>query len=172
MKNTKRISRNALLFTLAITLSWLESLLPSFVPIPGIKPGLSNIVTMYALFFTGVPDAFSIVILKSMFVMLTRGLSGGMLSLCGGLVSAVIMLLLRRAGSSNGFISVMGAVFHNLGQFAGAMIFLSTPMIWLYIPVLVISGIIMGILTGTILTLVLPAVKRVDPNITESSKNA
>lgn len=163
MKISQKIARTAILFALAMALSWLEGLLPSFIPVPGIKLGLSNIVTMYALFFSGAPAAFTVALLKSLFVMLTRGFSGGLLSLCGGLVSVGIMLIFRHMNSGYGFVSVMGAVFHNLGQFAGSMLFLKTPMIWMYIPVLIISGIIMGILTGTVLTLVLPAVRKIDP---------
>ncbi len=174
MKTSQKIARTAILFALAMALSWLESLLPSFIPVPGIKLGLSNIVTMYSLFFSGAPAAFAVAILKSLFVMLTRGFSGGLLSLCGGLVSVGIMLVFLKAGSSKGFVSVTGAVFHNLGQLAGAMLFLQTPVIWMYIPVLIISGIIMGIVTGALLTLTLPAVRRVDPqdDSTENTNNS
>ena len=81
--------RLALLFAAAMALSWLEGLLPAFVPVPGIKLGLSNVVTMYTLFFVGWPSAVVLAVLKGGFEMLTRGLTAGLLSAAGGLLSVL-----------------------------------------------------------------------------------
>ncbi len=157
---TKKTVLTAMLFAVSIVLSWFEGLLPSFFPVPGIKLGLSNVVTMYALFFVNAPTAIVIALLKSGFVMLTRGVTAGFLSLGGGILSVGVMALCTKLGGSVGFASILGAVFHNIGQLAAAGLILSAPFLWYYIPILVLSGIVMGALTGAVLRLVLPAVSK------------
>ena len=89
---TKTLTRTALLFALSIIMAYLEHLIPPlpFAP-PGVKLGLSNIITMYTLFFIGIPQALIIAILKAGFVLLTRGTIAAILSLLGGLASVLIM---------------------------------------------------------------------------------
>lgn len=156
----RRAARMGLLFALAITLSFLESLIPPLAPVPGIKLGLSNIVTMYAVFVLGSRSACIVAALKAVFTLLTRGAVAAALSLCGGLLSvAVMLLLLRLCGrkASYGAVSMAGAVFHNLGQLAAAAALLRMgSVLWYYLPVLVASGIGMGLLTSVLLRAVLP----------------
>jgi heptaprenyl diphosphate synthase len=156
-----RTAFSGLLLAMAIALSALEGMLP---PLPvGIKPGLSNIVTMYAVFFLGARQALLIAFLKSSFVFLTRGVTGAFLSLLGGFLSVGVMLLLRRVhGLSNVFISIGGAVFHNLGQLFGAVLLLKSTYTLYYAPILILSGIGMGLLTGVLLRFVMPCLDRID----------
>ena len=87
-----RVARMGLLFALALALSFFESTLSGWIPVPGIKLGLSNIVTMYCLFCLGWREAYTLTALKSLFVLLVRGMVGAALSLSGGLLSVTVML--------------------------------------------------------------------------------
>ena len=103
---------------------------------PGVKFGLSNIAVMYALFFLSKGQAYSIAVLKSLFVAMTRGMIAGILSLSGGILSLTVMLILMvlfRDKASYAVISISGAIAHNLGQFV-AISFIYTGMyLWAYL---------------------------------------
>ncbi|MFA9381059.1 MAG: Gx transporter family protein, partial [Acetanaerobacterium sp.] len=131
-----------------------------FLP-AGVKPGLSNIITMYAVFFMGYGEAFSIAVLKSLFVLLTRGATAAFLSASGGLFSVLVMLLLLLPKRKLSYlsISVFGSVTHNLAQLAAVSLILGNDALF-YAPVLVISGVAMGVVTGMLLRAVLPALGR------------
>lgn len=163
---TRRIALLGMLFALAIVLSILENLLPVPTAIPGIRLGMSNIVVMFALFNIQKRDALAIVVLKSVFVLITRGTIAGVLSLCGGLFSLGIMILLLFLFADKItylVISIAGAVFHNIGQIAAASIILQT-LLWVYLPVLLISGIITGFATSILLKLISPVFLRLRLN--------
>lgn len=94
-RKVKRLALMGLLFALAMALSFLESLLPALPMLPpGIRLGLSNIVTMYALFVLGPVSGYTIAVLKSLFVLLTRGAVAAAMSASGGIASVTVMLLL------------------------------------------------------------------------------
>lgn len=153
-----------LLFAVALVLSLVENMLPlPPMAVPGVKFGLSNIVVMYILFFIGARQAYTIAILKSLFVFLTRGFIASMLSFSGGILSItfmLLMLMLLKEKSSYLGISVVGAISHNIGQFLVVTFVLVGASIWAYLPVLLISGIIAGVMTATMLRIFLPALKR------------
>ena len=158
------IAFNGLMLSLALALSFLESLLPvlPFLPV-GVKLGLSNIVVMYCLFFGGVKQSISVCFLKSVFVMLMRGPVGGALSFAGGLLSVAVMALLKRIGGlSNGTLSIFGAVSHNIGQLVLASLILKSVYTFYYLPVMILSGVLMGVITGILLKLVMPYLQHVD----------
>ncbi len=153
-----------LLFALSVVLSLVEASFSGLVPIPGIKLGLSNIVTMYCLFCMGKREAFMLAALKAFFVLLTRGLVGAGLSLSGGLLSVAAMLLLKKLGNdrlSHTFLSIAGGVFHNIGQIAAAALILESSAVFYYLPVLMVSGVGMGLLTGMLLRQLLPHLNRI-----------
>ena len=117
-----------MLFALSMALSFLESMLtPFFGLMPAMKLGLSNIVVMYAVLFLNRRSALYLVLLKALFALLTRGVTAGFLSLCGGALSlAVFCLLLALPFTITGYIfSVSGALAHNCGQLLGAAALLS-----------------------------------------------
>ena len=163
-KSQNQIKRTALiglLFALAVILSLVESLVPIPAPV-GVRLGLSNIVVMYSLFFLRGRDALIVAILKSFFVMMTRGTIAGLLSLCGGLFSLGIMMLFLfvfRKRVSFLIISVFGALFHNLGQILAGSIILGSAL-WYYFPVLIFSGLIAGIATSFLLKVSIPALEK------------
>lgn len=156
----KRLSLLGILLALALGLSYLESLIPLPTPLPGIKLGLSNTVTMFCLFFLGGAPAFVIAALKSAFALLTRGVTAGLLSAAGGALSVGAMLLLRRCRASIGMTSIAGAVAHNMGQLALASLMLKSDLALWYAPALILSGVVMGLVTGAVLRLLLPALRR------------
>ncbi len=158
----KKVAFLGLLFALALVLSFVESAIPvsGFLP-AGVKPGLSNIVTMYAVFFLGYGEAFSIAVLKSLFVFITRGATAAFLSVSGGVFSVLLMLLLLLLKRKLSYlvISMFGSVAHNLAQLLAASVLLGSDALY-YAPVLVVSGVLMGVLTGILLRAVLPALGR------------
>ena len=133
------------------------------VPVPGVKLGLSNIVTMYCLFCLGWREAYSLAALKSLFVLLTRGPVGAAMSFAGGLVSVTAMLLLRALPKkpSELFTSICGGLMHNAGQLVMAVLLLNGAVLY-YFPVLALGGVAMGALTGLLLRLLRPHFK---PNL-------
>lgn len=162
-----RASRTALLgilFALSLVLSFFESAFAGLIPIPGFKPGLSNIVVMYCLFFLGSREAYILAILKAAFVLMTRGWVGACMSLSGGLVSVTVMLVLYLCKRKDDlFCSVCGGLAHNVGQLLMASLVLKSNAVFYYFPVLAIAGIGMGILTGMVLRYLRPHFERLFP---------
>ena len=158
---TKRLALTGLLFAIALMLSLVESSLPPLIiTIPGIKIGLSNIIVMYSLFFLGKREAYMIAILKAIFVFVIRGPISAILSLCGGVLSVSIMLMLMLILSKKAsylIISITGAVFHNIGQLITVSIIYVNIYTLAFLPALLISAVISGSLTTVLLRLALPA---------------
>ncbi len=163
MGKTKKVVLTAILFAVALVLSIVESLIPSIpIPAPGIKFGLANIVVMYSLFFLGKSTAFTIVILKALFAVITRGAVAGFLSFTGGMFSILIMIILLfifKDKISYLILSIFGAVFHNIGQFTAISVIYIGMNLWFYLPALLIFGIIAGLVTSILLKFILPALK-------------
>ncbi|MBR3870835.1 MAG: Gx transporter family protein [Clostridia bacterium] len=159
MNKTYKTSVCGILFGLAITFSYVESLVPSS-GIPGVKLGLSNIVTMFALEIMGFPYAFGIVVSKGMFAMITRGFSGGVISLAGGLLSLFVMYIVSKCKSYM-LLGISGGISHNLGQICAASLLMGTSDVFWYLPYLVLSGFVMGTVTAITLKSVMPHVKGV-----------
>ncbi len=156
-------SRAALLGILtaeALALSFLEGLIP---PIPGMppgaKPGLSNIITMFTVYSVGWQEALVITVLKAIFAALTRGVTAGLMSLSGGLLSTAALILLSKFSKDRfGYlgISVICAVIHNLGQLLVSFILLGSAAVFGYIPFLILFAVVTGALTGTVLKVTMP----------------
>ena len=149
MKKTNRLVLLAMLTAVAMILSYVESLLPS-VGIPGVKMGLANIAVIFALFRFGWKEAAALSVVRVVLVSLLFGSVGAMLySLAGAVLSLAVMALLRRIDRfSTVGISVAGGVAHNAGQILMAMLILQTKQLLGYLPVLAVSGIAGGVLTG------------------------
>ncbi|MBR4451363.1 MAG: Gx transporter family protein [Clostridia bacterium] len=164
MNNRNKIYRLALAAILcaqAIALSFIESLIPPlpFLP-PGAKPGLSNIVTMFAADCVGAAQAYTITVIKSLFVFITRGFTAAAMSLAGGLLSCTAMILLIKFSKERlGIIgiSVISALCHNAGQLIMSVFITGSDKTFYYAPFLAVFGVITGILTGIIFKAVLPA---------------
>ncbi len=161
---TYRIALTGLLGACAVALSYLESLLPTaaFLP-PGAKPGLSNLANMFAAEVLGPLPAFGIAFLKAGFAALTRGGTAGIMSLCGGIFSTAVMLLLFRKDRKLGYvgIGVISAVCHNLGQLCVAAAMVGNLSVLAYLPALLLFGVVAGALTGLICRAVSPMLRKV-----------
>ncbi len=163
LSKTRELTLTSILFAVALILSTVEMMLPP-VPlmVPGIKFGLSNIVVMYSLFFVGRTSALSIVLLKAGFVLLMRGLFAGFLSLSGGILSILVMIILLsifKEKISYLILSLFGAIFHNIGQFVAISLIMTNLYLWVYLPVLIVAGVIAGVVTATLLKVILPALQ-------------
>lgn len=160
MKQTRKIAYMGLMLAVIMVLTFIEHMLPPLPLLPpNVKLGLSNIVTMYCIFFLGKNEAFTLAVLKSGFVLLTRGPVAGLLSVTGGLLSVtVIALLLFIFKSRLSYLtaSISGAITHNVGQIVAVSFLMGTSMIFYYLPVLIVTGILMGVITGTMLKVLLP----------------
>lgn len=151
MKPTaKRIALVGLLVAAAFVLSWLESLLPMTASAPGVKLGIANIVTVFALYKLRAREAYLISIVRVLLASFAfSGLFAGLYALCGALLSLSVMLLLKKLGIFSVVgVSVAGGVCHNLGQIILACIVSMTPSLLYYLPVLCISGVVSGALVG------------------------
>jgi len=164
LNKTQMLVLTSLIFAAALVLAIVENMLPPLpIAVPGIKFGLSNIAVMYALFFLGKRQAYTIGLLKAVFVFVTRGGIAGLLSLSGGILSITVMILLMaifREKITYLIISIFGAVFHNIGQFIVITVIYTGMNMWAYLPVLLISGLAAGIVTSTLLKFIMPAFQR------------
>ncbi len=168
MKNkTYKIALFGMLSAVAITLSYLESLIPTaaFMP-PGAKLGFSNVATMFAASSLGLVSALAVTLIKAVFAGVTRGVTAFFMSLCGGMLSTVAMYLFFRYSKKTGYmvIGVVCAIMHNAGQLAVAVILAGNTAVFGYTPVLLVSGALTGAATGTVLRAVIPALEKVLKN--------
>ena len=151
VKGTRRITLLALLTAIALTIFMLEAQLPVLVPIQGVKLGLANIITVYAVFVLGPGDALLILCAR---VFLGAVFSGQMMTLLysmgGGLLAWLAMVGLRKLLTRKQIwlCSPVAAVFHNLGQLLVAAGVMKTWAVMAYLPYLLLSGIITGLFTG------------------------
>ena len=154
MKNNKTrcVAEYGLLVALALILSYLEAQLPMFFAVPGMKLGLTNIVVLVALYGMGAGSAVAINMMRIFLVSVLFG--NGMslaYSLVGGLLSGMVMLLLKRTRKFSLLgVSVAGGLSHNVGQILTAMVLLETKSLGWYLLVLWISGVVSGALIGII----------------------
>ena len=149
--NVKKLTTMALLLSLALVIFVAESFLPPLVPMPGVKLGLANIITLAAVYLLGRKEAFAILVLRIVLAsVFSGGMSGFLYSMAGGLVCFAVTALLSMKLKENRMwvVSVFGAIGHNIGQIAVACIVIGSAYIMWYIPFLVISAIITGVFTG------------------------
>ncbi len=158
-EKNRRITMTALLCAAALALSFAESALPSAAfMLPGSKPGLSNTAVMFAALSLGWAQTFMIVAAKAVFALITRGAAAALMSLCGGVLSALCMLLLFKKAKGVGCIGtgVLSALCHNAGQLAAAAALMKSGAVAGYAPVLVLVSVVTGIVTGSVLKAALP----------------
>lgn len=149
-----------LLFALAGALNTLENLLSAFLP-AGMRIGLSNIVIMAAILCINLPSAAVLVLLKAMLVLFTRGVTAGLMSLCGSMAAFLVTaLLFRRTRCSYILISVLGAIAHSVGQLCAAAVILGTAYTFAYAPVLIFASVGTGIFTGIVLKATFPILQK------------
>lgn len=150
--NVKTLARMALLTAVALIIFMVEAQLPAPVPIPGVKLGLANIVTVYAMFALSPAQALGILVCRVFLGSIFSGHPETLFySLGGGLLCWAVMLLLRPVltGKQVWVAGVIGAAAHNFGQILVGIALTRTPGLIVYLPVLMVSGILTGAFTGT-----------------------
>ena len=154
-----RLTVTALLVSMALALSWLERLLPAqlVAPIPGIKLGLPNVVTLFALVYAGRKTALTVLTVRTLLASLLFGtVTSFVFSFAGGLLAFLGMAaMLPRRGRwfSDLGISVAGAALHNTGQVCAAAVVLGTGRVFVYLGVLLLLSVVTGALTGGVFAL-------------------
>lgn len=149
---TKRVATMGMLVALAFVLSYVEALFPFSIGLPGAKIGLANLAVLAALYLLGERDAFGIALVRLLLVAFTFGnLSAFLYSLGGMVFSYTGMVILKRIKifSIMG-VSCVGGVLHNIGQLLVAFFVLKTAVIWTYLPLLIVSGVVAGVGIGLI----------------------
>ncbi len=147
---SKKVAFYGVFAALAILMGYVESLFPPPVPVQGVKLGLANVIVLIALYFMGAKAALGINVIRVVIsALLFSGFSGFLYSIAGAGVSFIIMVLAKKIKSSGIIgVSVLGGVAHNIAQIGVAAAVLNTPGLFYYLPVLIISGVVMGVITG------------------------
>lgn len=149
--SAQKLTILALFATLSLAIYAVESALPPLVPIPGIKLGLANIITLVVLFSYSARDALYVLLVRILLSALLFGQAISLLySLAGGLLCLVGMTLvhLLLQGHFPPLVSIVGALCHNVGQIVVALLLTATPGVLSYLPFLLLSGIVTGLFTG------------------------
>lgn len=148
--NTRRLTALALTVSFALILSFIESRIPAFVVIPGVKVGLANIAVIFALYKFGIAEAATISVIRVVLVSTLFGSPVSFIySFTGAVLSLAVMFLLKRFTPLTEItVSVVGGVTHNVGQICAASIMLGTNVVIYYLPFLLLSGVIAGIAVG------------------------
>ena len=158
---TSKITLMALSIAVAMVLSFVESQIPAFVAIPGVKVGLANIAVMFTLYKLGWKEAVVISLVRVFMVSLLFGSAASLFySAAGAVLSLLGMILLKKSGLfSMVAVSITGGVLHNVGQIAMACILLETNVIKYYLPFLILSGIVAGVVVGLAAAVLIKRVK-------------
>ena len=149
--NTKKLTTLSLLAAIALALYGVESTLPPLVPIPGIKLGLANIITLVVLWKYSGKDAFFVLIVRILLATMFFGQAMSLLySLSGGILCLFAMLFIKKLlhGHYLYLASMTGAIFHNLGQILVAFLLTGVPAVMVYLPFLLLSGLVTGLFIG------------------------
>ena len=159
---TKTVAFLSMCIALSMILSYFESLIPPLVAVPGVKVGLPNIVMVFMLYKIGWKETAVVSILRVVLVGLLFGTPLSMIySLVGAALSLIGMIILKK---TNLFapvtVSVVGGILHNVGQIATACFVMDTAEIAYYLPVLLITGTVAGIIIGYVAGLILKRLEK------------
>ena len=159
--NIRKLTCLALTISFAMILSYIEARIPAFVAIPGVKVGLANIAVIFILYKMGPKEAAIVSGLRILLISILFGnVESLFFSLMGAAFSLAVMLLLKYLTPlSEVVVSVSGGVMHNVGQIVAAMILLQTNVVTYYLPFLVLSGTIAGVVVGIVAALLIKRVK-------------
>ncbi|SFQ14927.1 heptaprenyl diphosphate synthase [Lachnospiraceae bacterium XBB1006] len=160
---TKLVAYVGMLISLAFILSYVESLIPISLGIPGVKLGLANLVVMVALYTLGAKYAMLLSLIRIVLVGFSFGsLASMMYALAGGILSLLVMFLFyKRTIFSVRGVSMLGGVCHNVGQILMAMLVVQNPLLISYFPVLLISGTVAGLGIGLLAAMIIKRVEKV-----------
>ena len=159
----KKLTILALSVSLAMILSFVESLIPPLAMIPGVKIGLANIVTVFLLYTLGVRAAGAVSLVRVLLSALLFGnVQSLIFSLSGAILSFVIMIIAKHLlpfGTVG--VSVLGAIAHNAGQIIAAVIVMETMGVAYYFVPLVVSGTLGGVFVGFIAAVITSRLRKI-----------
>ncbi len=148
---TKKLTLLALLSAIALTIFMVEAQIPALVPIPGVKMGLANIVTVFAVFALGPKDGAAVLFVRIFLGAVFAGnFSTIFYSAAGGACAIGVTILLKKILTTKQLwvAGSLGAVAHSIGQMAVAILLTSTPGLIVYLPVMIAISILTGCFTG------------------------
>ena len=153
----RTISTVAMASTLALILSYIESLVPLSFAVPGIKMGLANIAIVFVLYRLGEKEAIAVSLIRLFWVAVLFGSFMTFLySLAGAVLSMAVMIILKKSEKFSAIgVSVAGGITHNAGQIIAAVLLMETAQIAYYLPVLVVSGTVTGVIIGIVSALLI-----------------
>ena len=154
---TRKLTTLGLSVALALILSYVESLLPPLVAVPGVKVGLPNVVILFLLYRYGWKEAGAVSLVRLLrSAALFAGFAAFFYGVCGAILSLLGSALLKRTDRFSPLgVSVAGGVLHNLGQIALAALVLDSGYIFAYLPILLLSGTVAGALLGLLAAILL-----------------
>ena len=160
---TKKIAYLGLLIALAFVFSYIEFLIPVNIGVPGAKLGLANLVIIVAMYTLNEKDAFVLSMIRIVLVGFTfANLASMLYSLAGGILSYVAMVIAKKMNKlSITGVSVIGGVFHNVGQIIMAIWVVKTVSLVYYLPVLMVSGIAAGVAIGVLGGMVTKRIRKI-----------
>lgn len=160
----KKLVLMALLTAIALTIFLIEAQIPAPVPIPGVKLGLANIITVFAVFAIGPGDAAAILFVRVFLGAVFAGnFSTILYSGAGGFCAILVTILLRKILTDKQLwvAGALGAVAHSLGQMGMAVLITGTPSLMVYLPVMIAISIVTGLFTGLCAQLLIHRGKRI-----------
>ena len=163
MAKTKKLCFMAVLTAIALTIFMIENQLPSPVPIPGIKLGLANIITLTAMAILGRKEAGAILAARIIMGAIFAGSPSTFIySAAGGILAYIVMCMTIGLfkESQLWIVSALAAIAHNAGQLGACALIVKTPGIFAYAPILAASGVITGVFTGFAAIYLIRAVKK------------
>ncbi len=167
MKKTNALTLTSVLLAVALTLSYMERFFPLqlLIPLPGVKIGLANIVSLVALYLLGARYAFSILVVRCVLTAVFAGsVTSLMFSLFGGVLAMIVMMVCMRIPVFSVYgVSILGAAAHNIGQIAASMILMNSIYIGAYLMYLLMISLFTGFLTGLLSSGVIRALDKVRP---------
>lgn len=162
---TKKLTLMAMLLASALIIFVIEAQLPPLAPVPGIKLGLANIITLITLYMLGRREAFTVLILRIILGSIFTGSAASFLySISGGLLCFITMSAAKLWLGENRMwiVSVLGAIAHNTGQILAACVIMKTAFVLWYLPVLLISAVITGVFTGAAAQITLKQLRKTE----------
>lgn len=166
MPKTRKLALMALLTAIALTIFMIESQLPPPVPVPGVKLGLANIITLMTMLFLGRKEAGAVLTVRIIMGAVFSGSPASLLySAAGGFLAYIVMCLTvnRFSEKQLWIVSSLAGVAHNAGQLLSCVLIVQTPGVLAYGPILAASGVISGCFTGFAAMYLLKALRKMKP---------
>lgn len=162
-KKAVLITQYGMLIALAFIFSYIEAMIPIPIPIPGVKLGLANLVNIVGLYTVGIAGTAVVSLLRIVLVGFTFGNLFSMLySLAGGVLSLILMIIAKKSGGFSTIgVSIVGGIGHNIGQIGVAALVVRTTGVFVYLPVLLVAGVVAGAVIGLIGGLVIERIQGV-----------